>query len=218
MNTNSPVTLVGIVASTILASLSAGWTFGYYSRSDRIENLETELQSYRDVKNLNFAETVESILIANKKIEKNISEIKSYSDWKEEEKNLASKISNLSKELGEKSELLKNETNNSSRLKSELEKKQNQLDNFYPLSEAFWLKRKETKHFSGFEKIIGVDLISGSFVTVNFQNEPIILYIGNFIEFDAKGSSCKLILSKINTAPPEAYFRNICQKTQDPLK
>ncbi|ETI60834.1 hypothetical protein [Marinomonas profundimaris] len=221
MNFDSRLTLaatVVAVAVAILAAVTLGLKIGHDSRGDRIASLETELQSYRDVNNLNLAETVESILIANKAIEKNISEIKSYSDWKAEEKKLASKISSLSKELDQKTEQLKNEANNSSRLKSELKNKQNQLDNFYPLSEAFWLKWKDIKNFSGFEKIMGIDLISGSFVTVNFQNKPKILYIGNFIEFEAKGSSCKLILSKINTAPPEAYFQNICQKTQDPLK
>tara|TARA_R110001583_G_scaffold187532_1_gene348929 strand:- start:3957 stop:4622 length:666 start_codon:yes stop_codon:yes gene_type:complete len=221
MNFDSRLTLAATivaVAVAILAAVTLGLKIGHDSRGDRIASLETELQSYRDVKNLNLAETVESILIANKTIEKNISEIKSYSDWKKEEKNLVSKISNLSKELDEKSELLKNENDNSSRLKSELENKQNQLDNFYPLSEAFWLKWKDIKNFSGFEKTMGVDLIAGSFVTVNFQNEKKLLSIGSFIEFEAKGSSCKLILSKINTTRSEAYFQNICQKTQDPLK
>jgi gas vesicle protein len=212
MNFDSRLALVGIVASAIIASLTAGWTFGFYSRSDRIETLDKEVQSYRDAKNLNMPETIRILVNTNTSIEKNISEINAHYNWKSEEENLKSKISDLSSEVKDKTDLLENEIKKSAELKTKLVKTQKELELLSPVNEEFWLEMRETKHFSGFEKTLGIPFISATSVMTNFDNSSRSLSIGEHIEFTIKNSNCKLILSKIDIYSIRALFNNVCTK------
>ncbi|MFT2099063.1 hypothetical protein ACMUMQ_11955 [Marinomonas sp. 2405UD66-6] len=218
MNIDSPLTLVGIVTGAILTSLSAGWTFGYYSRSDRIETLETEVQSYRNAENLNMPATIRTLVNTNKSIEKNIAEVNAHYNWKAEEESLRSKISDLSAELENKTNLLNKEQKESSLLKISLNKAKRELELLSPINEEFWLGMGETKNFSGFDKTLGLSVISASSVIINFENRPKTLSIGDHVNFYTKGFDCKLILSNINTYNIRAFFNNVCTKTKDSVK
>jgi len=198
----------------IVTALSLGWTAGYYSRGDRIETLETKLQSYKDMGNLNIAETTKKLVSANEVIANNISEINSYYSWKSEEKTLTSKISSLSEDLNKQSELLKIEVNSSSKLKVDLASKQKQLDSLSPINEEFWMDENTTKGIAGFEGVLGLLDVRSNSVVVIYENKKHTLYAGNYIEVSVRGSSCKIIASQIkyNGSPEKGLFTTVCKK------
>lgn len=211
-------TTVVAVAVAILAAVTLGFDIGHDSRGDRIVSLERELKSYQDAENLNMPETIRILVNTNTSIEKNIAEINAHYNWKAEEESLRSKISDLSAELENKTDLLNKEQKESSLLKISLNKAKRELELLSPINEEFWLGMGETKHFSGFDKTLGLSVISASSVIINFENRPKTLSIGDHINFYTKGSDCKLILSNINIYNIRAFFNNVCTKTKDSVK
>jgi len=209
MNIDSRVQL----SLLLITTLGIGWSAGYYSRGDRIETLNTELNSYKQADKLNISETVKQLKQVNSQVLNNVNEIKSYTDWKKDKKTLEEKATDLTSMVKTQKERVESLTVDVEKLNKSLLAKQVQIDSLYPINELFWLDEKTTRTIAGFEGILGLKDVQSSYVEINYANEEHRLYPGNYVEANVKGSNCKIILSAIDYGSNEkAQFRTVCKK------
>jgi regulator of replication initiation timing len=198
----------------VVALLSLGWTVGYYSRSDRIETLETELNSYSEANKSNFSQTVNELKSVSAVISKNLTDIRSHYNWEAEKKSLKKQVSELTTDINDKKEQLKNSQKENGALRLKSSALQKQLNSYYPVNEEFWMDEKTTRGIAGFEGILGLKDVKPDYVDVTYQNESYSLYAGNYIETQVAGNDCRIILSGIlyNDTPEKAQLRTVCKK------
>jgi len=198
----------------VVTTLSLGWSAGYYSRGDRIETLNTELNSYKQAEKLNIAQTVKELEQVNELVLNNVNEIRSYADWQKDKKTLGEKVKSLSTKVTVQEEALKKSTDEIEVLNKTLLTKQAEINSLYPINELFWLDEKTTRSIAGFEGVLGVKNVQSSYVQINYANTEHTLYAGNYIEAKVQDFNCKIILSaiKYTGSPERAQFRTVCKK------
>ena len=198
---------IGGIIVAVAALISLGWSLGTFSSKDRISFLEKENQSLREIQELNLENVVDSLVFANNMINRNLTDIRDYIDYKIKNDSLikyVSKqniildslkkvfketISSKNKQIAES--ILKNEN-----LSNRINSLQNKLSLIVSKTKAFELAEGEGDYLLNNIYPIGIKYISDDYIEFNINNELKKLEIGNSLKIDIDGKIGILTLRK----------------------
>lgn len=196
-----------LVGGFALACAVAAGT--WHIRSDRLEDLQAQVDSLKEASELGYAELVTSIVSASKELDRKLSNLEDIHALEKSNEELEEALSEAQARSESEREQLSKETK---RLASELARKSERLDSILAEDVTFDLEPG-----SGIELAAGT--VAVGFTKSNIEgecritigNETLLLETGGYVELESRGRSCRVILTRCEYgAYKPAEFRFLC--------